>query len=81
MKNRISKLIDKSLRFHHRDIHRELDAIKKKQCIIEESHYKLKKHNVFWGIAIISVVAGQFYIGSQLSKVVESSNTCAVQFH
>jgi len=80
MKNRISKLIDKSLRFHHRDIHRELSAIKQKQCIIEECQVKLKRHSVFWGIAIISVVAGQFYIGSQLSKVVESSNTCVVHF-
>jgi len=33
MKNKIDKLINKSLRFHHRDIHEELDKMKLKAKI------------------------------------------------
>ena len=58
MKKKINKLIDKSLRFHHRDIHDELNGMKIRAQV------KSKWYYVFWGIATISVVAGQIYVGS-----------------
>ncbi len=58
MKKKINKLIDKSLRFHHRDIHGELNSMKIRAQV------KSKWYYVFWGIATISVVAGQIYVGS-----------------
>tara|TARA_A200000113_G_scaffold225657_1_gene247298 strand:+ start:1973 stop:2203 length:231 start_codon:yes stop_codon:yes gene_type:complete len=58
MKKKIDKLIDKSLRFHHRDIHQEIDGMKLSAQI------KSKWYYIFWGIATVSVVSGQLYVGS-----------------
>jgi len=58
MKKKIDKIIDKSLRFHHRDIHEEFTEMKLRAQV------KSKWYYIFWGIATISVVAGQIYVGS-----------------
>ena len=57
MKNKINKLIDKSLRFHHRDIHGELEVLKNHQV-------KSKWYYIFWGTMAFAVVSGQLYIGT-----------------
>ena len=58
MKKKINKIIDKSLRFHHRDIHQEINKMKVLAQI------KSKWYYIFWGIATIAVVSGQIYVGS-----------------
>ena len=58
MKKKIDKLIDKSLRFHHRDIHQEINGMKLRAQV------KSKWYYIFWGIATVSVVSGQLYVGS-----------------
>ncbi len=68
MKKKIDKIIDKSLRFHHRDIHEEFSQMKLRAQV------KSKWYYIFWGIATISVVAGQIYVGSGYNKMSESLN-------
>ena len=68
MKKKINKLIDKSLRFHHRDIHGELNSMKIRAQV------KSKWYYVFWGIATISVVAGQIYVGSGYHRMASKIN-------
>jgi|TARA_B100000073_G_scaffold137296_1_gene112684 hypothetical protein len=61
----MKNFIDKSLRFHHRDIHEELNAMKVRAQVKSRWYY------IFWGVATVSVVAGQIYVGSgyrQMSK-------------
>jgi len=58
MKKKIEKIIDKSLRFHHRDIHEELDGMKLRAQVKSKFYY------IFWGIATIAVVSGQLYVGT-----------------
>lgn len=58
MKKKINKLINKSLRFHHRDIHEEFSEMKLRAQV------KSKWYYIFWGIATASVVAGQIYVGN-----------------
>ena len=58
MKKKIDKLINKSLRFHHRDIHEELDGMKSKAQVKSKFYY------IFRGIATVAVVAGQLYVGT-----------------
>ena len=58
MKKKIDKIIDKSLRFHHRDIHEEFSEMKLRAQV------KSKWYYIFWGIATISVISGQLYVGS-----------------
>ena len=58
MKRKIDKIIDKSLRFHHRDIHEEFSEMKLRAQV------KSKWYYIFWGIATISVVFGQLYVGT-----------------
>lgn len=58
MKKKIDKLINKSLRFHHRDIHEELDKMKVKAQVKSRFYY------VFWGTATVAVVLGQLYVGT-----------------
>ena len=72
MKNAISKLIDRSLRFHHRDIHKELDEIKEKQDKIQIRFRNYERHYVFWGIAITSVVAGLMYVGTAYHRMADA---------
>ena len=58
MKKKIEKIIDKSLRFHHRDIHEEFSEMKLRAQV------KSKWYYIFWGSATVAVVAGQFYVGT-----------------
>jgi hypothetical protein len=58
MKNKkLKALIQKPLRFHHQDIHEELDELKKQHQV------KSKWYYIFWGIMAIAVVGGQIYLG------------------
>ena len=66
-KGTMQKLIDKSLRFHHQDIHHELNTLKKHQV-------KSKWYYIFWSIATISVVLGQIYVGSGYRQMSNSIN-------
>ena len=69
MKKKVNKLIDKSLRFHHRDIHEELTGMKL------QAQVKSKWYYIFWGIATVSVVAGQIYVGTGYRQMSESVNS------
>ena len=69
MKRKIDKIIDKSLRFHHRDIHKEFSEMKLRAQV------KSKWYYIFWGIATISVVFGQLYVGSGYRIMSESVNS------
>lgn len=66
MKKKINKLIDKSLRFHHRDIHEELDAMKLRAKVKSRFYY------IFWGAATVAVVSGQIYVGASYSSMSRS---------
>ena len=68
MKKKIDKIIDKSLRFHHRDIHEEFSEMKLRAQV------KSKWYYIFWGVATISVVAGQIYVGSGYRQMSDSFN-------
>ena len=68
MKKKINKLIDKSLRFHHRDIHEELNGMKLRAQV------KSKWYYIFWGIATVSVVMGQLYVGTGYRMMADSFN-------
>ena len=58
MKNKkLKKLIQAPLRFHHQDIHEELDDLKKYHQV------KSKWYYIFWGSMAVAVVTGQVYIG------------------
>ena len=58
MKKKLDKIINKSLRFHHRDIHEELSEMKLRAQVKSRWYY------YFWGAATVAVVSGQIYIGS-----------------
>jgi len=68
MKKKIDKLINKSLRFHHRDIHEEFSKMELRAQV------KSKWYYIFWGMATISVVAGQIYVGSGYRQLSDSFN-------
>jgi len=68
MKKKIDKIIDKSLRFHHRDIHEEFSKMELRAQV------KSKWYYIFWGMATISVVAGQIYVGSGYRQMSDSFN-------
>jgi len=68
MKKKIDKLINKSLRFHHRDIHEEFSEMKLRAQV------KSKWYYIFWGVATISVVAGQIHVGSGYRQMSDSFN-------
>jgi hypothetical protein len=66
MKNKkLKALIQKPLRFHHQDIHEELDELKKHQV-------KSKWYYIFWGAMAVAVVGGQLYIGTGYRQMSES---------
>jgi hypothetical protein len=71
MKKKIDKIIDKSLRFHHRDIHKEFSDMKLRAQV------KSKWYYIFWGAATVAVVAGQIYIGSGYHQMSKSINSIA----
>ena len=66
MKNKkLKKLIQVPLRFHHQDIHEELDDLKKHQV-------KSKWYYIFWGAMAVAVVGGQLYIGTGYREMAKS---------
>jgi len=68
MKNKkLRSLIQKPLRFHHQDIHEELDSLKKHQV-------KSKWYYIFWGAMAVAVVGGQIYVGLGYRKMAEATN-------
>jgi len=74
MKKKIDKLINKSLRFHHRDIHEELSEMKLRAQV------KSKWYYWFWGIATAAVVSGQIYIGNGYNKMSKSLDRLTLVF-
>jgi hypothetical protein len=72
MKNKkLKELIQKPLRFHHQDIHEELDHLKKHQV-------KSRWYYIFWGAMVVSVVGGQIYVGSGYRKMAESNKDSSI---
>ena len=68
MKNKkFRELIHKPLRFHHQDIHDELDEIKKQHQV------KSKWYYIFWGACAIAVVGGQIYVGTGYREMAEAT--------
>ena len=66
MKNKkLKKLIQVPLRFHHQDIHEELDDLKKHQV-------KSKWYYIFWGTMAVAVVGGQIYIGAGYRQMADA---------
>ena len=72
MKNKkLKELIQKPLRFHHQDIHEELDELKKQHQVKSRWYY------VFWGAMAVAVVGGQIYVGSgyrEMAKATKSAD-------
>lgn len=67
MKNKkLKALIQKPLRFHHQDIHEEIDELKKHQV-------KSKWYYIFWGAMAVAVVGGQIYVGSGYREMAEAT--------
>jgi len=62
---KLKALIQKPLRFHHQDIHEELDDIKRHQI-------KSKWYYIFWGAMAVAVVGGQIYIGAGYRQMSEA---------
>jgi len=68
MKNKkLRELIQKPLRFHHQDIHDELDEIKKQHQV------KSKWYYIFWGACAVAVVVGQIYVGTGYREMAEAT--------
>ena len=68
MKNKkLRELIQKPLRFHHQDIHDELDEIKKHHQV------KSKWYYIFWGACAVAVVVGQIYVGTGYREMAEAT--------
>lgn len=66
MKNKkLKKLIQVPLRFHHQDIHEELDDLKKHQV-------KSKWYYIFWGTMAVAVVGGQLYVGAGYRQMADA---------
>lgn len=73
MKNKkLKALIQKPLRFHHQDIHEELDLLKKHQV-------KSKWYYIFWGAMAIAVVGGQIYVGLGYRQMAAATKDTAIQ--
>jgi hypothetical protein len=67
MKNKkLKALIQKPLRFHHQDIHEELDELKKQHQV------KSKWYYIFWGVCAVAVVSGQLYVGTGYREMAQS---------
>ena len=68
MKNKkLREIIQKPLRFHHQDIHDELDEIKKQHQV------KSKWYYIFWGACAVAVVVGQIYVGTGYREMAEAT--------
>jgi len=67
MKNKkLKKLIQVPLRFHHQDIHEELDELKKQHQV------KSKWYYIFWGTMAVAVVGGQLYVGAGYREMADA---------
>ena len=74
MKNKkLKALIQKPLRFHHQDIHEELDELKKYHQV------KSKWYYIFWGAMAVAVVGGQIYVGLGYREMAEATKNTAIQ--
>ena len=72
MKNKkLKALIQKPLRFHHQDIHEELDELKKHQV-------KSKWYYIFWGSMAVAVVGGQVYVGLGYRQMAQATKKTAI---
>ena len=67
-KSTFRKLIDKSLRFHHQDIHEELGKIELRKQIKSRFYY------IFWGAATFAVVLGQLHVASGYKEMTKGIN-------
>ena len=73
MKNKkLKALIQKPLRFHHQDIHEELDELKKQHQVKSRWYY------VFWGACAVAVVGGQIYVGSGYREMAEATKNTQI---
>ena len=73
MKNKkLKALIQKPLRFHHQDIHEELDELKKQHQV------KSKWYYIFWGAMAVAVVGGQLYIGTGYREMAKSIKSAEI---
>lgn len=73
MKNKkLKALIQKPLRFHHQDIHEELDELKKQHQV------KSKWYYIFWGSMAVAVVGGQIYVGLGYRQMAEATKSTAI---
>jgi hypothetical protein len=73
MKNKkLKALIQKPLRFHHQDIHEELDELKKQHQV------KSKWYYIFWGVMAVAVVGGQIYVGSGYREMAEATKNTQI---
>lgn len=72
MKNKkLKALIQKPLRFHHQDIHEELDELKKHQV-------KSKWYYIFWGVCAVAVVGGQIYVGTGYREMAQATRSTQI---
>ena len=73
MKNKkLKELIQKPLRFHHQDIHEELDELKKQHQVKSRWYY------VFWGAMAVAVVGGQIYVGSGYREMAKATKSMSI---
>jgi len=70
-KKKFKELLQKPLRFHHQDIHEELDELKKHQV-------KSKWYYIFWGVMAVAVVGGQLYVGSGYREMAEATKSTQI---
>jgi len=70
-KKKFKELLQKPLRFHHQDIHEELDELKKHQV-------KSKWYYIFWGVMAVAVVGGQLYVGSGYREMAEATKSAQI---
>jgi len=73
MKNKkLKALIQKPLRFHHQDIHEELDELKKQHQVKSRWYY------IFWGAMAVAVVGGQIYVGLGYRQMAEATKSMSI---
>jgi hypothetical protein len=73
MKNKkLKALIQKPLRFHHQDIHEELDELKKQHQV------KSKWYYIFWGVCAVAVVGGQVYVATGYREMAEATKNIKI---
>jgi hypothetical protein len=68
---KLKELIQKPLRFHHQDIHEELDQLKKHQV-------KSRWYYIFWGTMAVAVVGGQIYVGTGYREMAQATKSTSI---